>query len=118
MKLAICSPYFADTTGLISGSSASPSSPYRLATSNTGIFADASASAKMLTMRERIVSANSSSRKFWSEPATSLRNSFTSTILKSNVPNARARTIPRSSSRIMIGLEVPHLFPVNSRVVT
>ena len=36
-----------------------------------------------LTMRERIVSANSSSRKFWSDPATSFRNSFGSTILKS-----------------------------------
>ena len=47
------------------------------------IFTDAIASAKMLTMRERMVSANSSRRKFWSEPATSFRNSFTSLTRKS-----------------------------------
>ncbi len=64
MKLAISRPYLAMMTGLISGSSASPSSVYRLATSKTGILADACASAKMLTMRERMVSANSSRRKF------------------------------------------------------
>jgi hypothetical protein len=33
-------------------------------------------------MRDRIVSANSSSRKLWSEPATSFRNSLGSTILE------------------------------------
>ena len=38
-------------------------------------------------------------------------------ILKSNVPKALALTIPRSSSRIMIGLAVPHLLPVNRRVL-
>ena len=35
-----------------------------------------------------------------------------------NVPKARTRTMPRSSSRIMIGFAVPHLLPVNRRVVT
>ena len=69
-------------------------------------------------MRDRIVSANSSRRKFWSEPATSFRNSFGSTILKSKVPNARSRTMPKSSSRAMMGFAVPHLLPVNSRVLT
>ena len=38
--------------------------------------------------------------------------------LKSKVPNARIRTTPKSSSRTMIGFDVPHLLPVKSRVVT
>ena len=42
-------------------------------------FALASASVNTLTMRERMVSANSSRRKWASVPATSLRNSFGST---------------------------------------
>ena len=37
--------------------------PVPAATSSTGIFADATASLKMLTMRERIASLNSSRRK-------------------------------------------------------
>ena len=36
MKLVIARPYFAPTTGLMIGSSASPSSEYRVATSSTG----------------------------------------------------------------------------------
>ena len=71
----------------------------------------------MLTTRERMVSANSSRRKLWSEPATSFRNSFGSMIRKSYVPKARARTMPKSSSRSMMGLAVPHLLAVNRRVV-
>ena len=55
-------------------------------------------------MRERMVSANSSSRNWWSVPATSLRKIFTSTTWKSNVPYARARTMPKSASRIMTGI--------------
>ena len=51
--------------------------------SSAGTLALAMASVKALTMRERIVSANSSRRKLWSEPATSLRKRFTSTTLKS-----------------------------------
>ena len=37
---------------------------------------------------------------------------------ESYVPKARARTMPKSSSRSMIGFDVPHLLPVNSRVLT
>ena len=87
-------------------------------TSSTGTFAEASASEKTLTIRERIVSENSSRRKFWSEPATSFRNIFGSMIRKSKVPKARTRTMPKSASRSMIGFDVPHLLPVKSRVVT
>ncbi len=36
---------------------------------------------------------------------------------KSYVPNARTRTMPKSWSRTITGLEVPHLLPVNRRVV-
>ena len=50
-------------TGLINGSSDSPNSEYRVATSSTGTRAWASASLNTLTIRERMVSANSSSRK-------------------------------------------------------
>ena len=63
MKLGISMPYFSLSTGLISGSNASPSSVYRMATSSAGTLLLASASLKTLTMRERIASANSSSRK-------------------------------------------------------
>ncbi len=69
-------------------------------------------------MRLRMVSANSSSRKWWSEPATSLRKSFGSQTRKSKVPKARTRTMPKSGSRSITGLLVPHLLPVNSRVLT
>ena len=115
-KLVISRPYFPPTTGLMSGNSASPSSVNLVATSRAGTCDEASASLNTLTIRDRIVSANSSSRKCWSEPATSFRKSFGSMTLKSNVPNARMRTTPKSWSRTMIGLEVPHLLPVNSRV--
>ena len=47
----------------MSGSSASPSSLYRLAMSSAGTLLDASASLNTLTMRDRMTSANSSSRK-------------------------------------------------------
>tara|TARA_B110000263_G_scaffold235705_1_gene234381 strand:- start:294 stop:428 length:135 start_codon:yes stop_codon:yes gene_type:complete len=43
----------------------------------------ASASLNTLMIRDRIVSENSSSRKVWSDPATSRRKSFGSTIRKS-----------------------------------
>ena len=33
------------------------------------------------------------------------------------MPNARARTTPRSASCIMTGFDVPHLLPVKTRVV-
>ena len=69
-------------------------------------------------MRLRIVSANSSRRNWLSVPATSFRKSLGSVILKSKVPKARTRTMPKSASRIMIGLLVPHLLPVKRRVVT
>ena len=72
----------------------------------------------VLTMRERMVSENSSRRKCWSEPATSLRKSFTSVMWKSKDPKARTRTMPKSASRSMMGLLVPHLLPVNRRVLT
>ncbi len=62
-KLGISRPYFALRTGLISGSSASPSSVYRVATSSAGTLLPASASLNTLTRRDRIVSANSSRRK-------------------------------------------------------
>ena len=71
-----------------------------------------------LTRRDRIVSANSSSRKCWSVPATSFRNFFGSVIRKSYVPNARRRTMPKSLSRIITGFAVPHLLPVKRRVTT
>ena len=89
-----------------------------MATSSTGTFAVASASLKTLTTRERMTSANSSRRKWWSVPATSFRNSGASTMRKSYVPKARSRTMPKSGSRTITGLEVPHLLPVNSRVTT
>ena len=117
-KVANSMPYFAVVTGLISGSSAPPSSLYCVATSSTGIFACASASLKSDTIRERMVSANSSSRKWWSLPATSFKKSFGSVMRKSYVPKARARTMPKSLSRIITGFEVPQLLPVKRRVVT
>ena len=64
MKLVSSMPYFSDTCGLMSGSSASPSSVYRIATSSTGIFDEASATLKRLTMRDFIAVSNSSRRKF------------------------------------------------------
>ena len=36
---------------------------------------------------------------------------------KSKIPKARRRTTPKSASRIITGLGVPHLLPVNRRVV-
>ena len=54
-----------------------------MATSSTGTLLVASASLNTLTMRERITSANSSSRKWLSVPATSFRNFGGSTIRKS-----------------------------------
>ncbi len=65
------------------GRRAPPSSLWRVATSSTGTRAVASASLKTLTMRERIASANSSRRKWWSVPATSFRKSGASTMRKS-----------------------------------
>ena len=38
--------------------------------------------------------------------------------LKLIVPKARARTIPKSLSRIITGFDVPHLLPVKRRVLT
>ena len=58
-----CSPYFFSITGLITGSSASPISRYRLAICSTGILAAATASLNALTIRERITSMNSSTVK-------------------------------------------------------
>ena len=62
-KLAISRPYFSLSTGLISGSSASPSSLYRVAMSSAGTLLEASASLNTLTIRDRMTSVNSSSRK-------------------------------------------------------
>ncbi len=34
------------------------------------------------------------------------------------MPKARRRTMPKSGSRTITGLDVPHLLPVNRRVTT
>ena len=66
-KYGFESPFKADVyyvvSRLFSGNNASPSSDYRVATSSTGTFASANASLNTLTSRERMTSANSSSRK-------------------------------------------------------